>query len=49
MTRYGIEILNYGPSSGERDQDGEKVAIRTLVNVTKVYTLAAAAIRCARI
>ena len=44
MTRYGIETLNYGPSSGERDQEGEKVAIQTLVNVTKVYALAAAEI-----
>ena len=44
MTRYGIETLNYGPSSGERDQEGEKVAIQTLVNVTKVYALSAAEI-----
>lgn len=44
MTRYGIETLNYGPSSGERDAEGEKVAIRTLVDITKVYALAAAEI-----
>ncbi len=44
MTRYGIETLNYGPSSGERDAEGEKVAIRTLTDVTKVYALAAAEI-----
>ncbi|MGB6877695.1 MAG: M20/M25/M40 family metallo-hydrolase [Candidatus Acidiferrales bacterium] len=44
MTRYGIETLNYGPSSGERDAEGEKVAIETLVNITKIYALAAAEI-----
>lgn len=42
MTRYGIETLNYGPSSGERDAEGEKVAIQTLVDITKIYALAAA-------
>jgi acetylornithine deacetylase/succinyl-diaminopimelate desuccinylase-like protein len=44
MTRFGIETLNYGPSSGLRDAEGEKVAIETLVNTTKVYALAAAEI-----
>lgn len=44
MTRYGIETLNYGPSSGPRDAHGEKVAIETLVNTAKVYALAAAEI-----
>jgi acetylornithine deacetylase len=44
MTRYGIETLNYGPSSGERDAEGEKVAIRTFVNITQIYALAAAEI-----
>lgn len=44
MARYGIETLNYGPSSGPRDAEGEKVAIETLVNTTKVYALAAAEI-----
>lgn len=48
MTRYGIETLNYGPSSGPRDAEGEKVAIETLVNTTKVYALAAAEICSAR-
>lgn len=42
LTRYGIPTLNYGPSSGPRDAEGEKVAIETLVNVSKVYALAAA-------
>ena len=44
MTRFGIETLNYGPSSGERDAEGEKVAIDTLTNITKIYALAAAEI-----
>jgi acetylornithine deacetylase/succinyl-diaminopimelate desuccinylase-like protein len=44
LTRYGIATLNYGPSSGPRDADGEKVAIATLVNTTRVYALAAAEI-----
>jgi acetylornithine deacetylase/succinyl-diaminopimelate desuccinylase-like protein len=44
LSRYGIETLNYGPSSGPRDAQGEKVAIETLVKITKVYALAAAEI-----
>jgi acetylornithine deacetylase/succinyl-diaminopimelate desuccinylase-like protein len=48
MTRYGIETLNYGPSSGPRDAEGEKVAIETLVKTTKVYALATAEICGAR-
>ncbi|HET8923707.1 MAG TPA: M20/M25/M40 family metallo-hydrolase [Candidatus Acidoferrum sp.] len=44
MTRFGIETLNYGPSSGPRDAEGEKVGIETLVSTTKVYALAAAEI-----
>ncbi len=44
MTRFGIETLNYGPSSGPRDAQGEKVAIETLMNTTRVYALAAAEI-----
>src|SRR3989441_8470880 len=44
MSRFGIETLNYGPSSGERDAEGEKVAIDTLTNITKIYALAAAEI-----
>lgn len=40
LTRYGIETVNYGPSSGPRDAEGEKVRIKTLVDVTKVYALA---------
>ena len=44
MTRFGIETLNYGPSSGPRDAEGEKVAIETLLNTTRVYALAIAEI-----
>jgi acetylornithine deacetylase len=44
MTRFGIETLNYGPSSGPRDAEGEKVAIETLVNTTRIYALAVAEI-----
>jgi acetylornithine deacetylase/succinyl-diaminopimelate desuccinylase-like protein len=44
LTRFGIPTLNYGPSSGPRDAEGEKVAIKTLVEITKVYALAAAEI-----
>ena len=40
MTRFGIETVNYGPSSGPRDAEGEKVAVETFVNITKIYALA---------
>jgi acetylornithine deacetylase len=42
LSRYGIETVNYGPSSGPRDKQGEKVEIKTLVDITKVYALTAA-------
>ena len=42
LSRYGIETVNYGPSSGPRDAEGEKVRIKTLVDITKIYALAAA-------
>jgi len=42
LSRYGIDTVNYGPSSGPRDQEGEKVMIKTLVDITKVYALTAA-------
>ena len=42
LTRYGIETVNYGPSSGPRDAEGEKVRIKTLVDITKIYALTAA-------
>jgi len=44
MSRYGVPTVNYGPSSGPRDHQGEKVAIKTLVEITKVYALTAAEI-----
>lgn len=44
LSRYGIPTVNYGPSSGPRDAEGEKVRIKTLVEITKVYALAAASI-----
>ncbi|MGA7382868.1 MAG: M20/M25/M40 family metallo-hydrolase [Terriglobales bacterium] len=42
LSRYGIETVNYGPSSGPRDREGEKVEIKTLVEITKIYALVAA-------
>jgi acetylornithine deacetylase/succinyl-diaminopimelate desuccinylase-like protein len=42
LTRYGVETVNYGPSSGPRDKEGEKVKIQTLVDITKIYALTAA-------
>ena len=42
LSRYGVETVNYGPSSGPRDKEGEKVRIQTLVDITKIYALAAA-------
>jgi acetylornithine deacetylase len=42
LSRYGIETVNYGPSSGPRDAHGEKVRIQTLVDITKIYALTAA-------
>ena len=42
LSRYGVETVNYGPSSGPRDKEGEKVLIQTLVDITKIYALTAA-------
>ncbi|MGH9861164.1 MAG: hypothetical protein ACRD5F_14170, partial [Candidatus Acidiferrales bacterium] len=39
LTRYGIETVNYGPSSSPRDEQGEKVAIETLLKITQIYAL----------
>jgi len=44
LSRYGIDTVNYGPSSGPRDAEGEKVAIKALVDITKIYALVAAEI-----
>jgi len=42
LSRYGIATVNYGPSSGPRDAQGEKLRIKTLVEMTKIYALIAA-------
>jgi len=42
LSRYGVETVNYGPSSGPRDKEGEKVQIKTLVDITRIYALTAA-------
>jgi acetylornithine deacetylase/succinyl-diaminopimelate desuccinylase-like protein len=42
LSRYGVETVNYGPSSGPRDKEGEKVRIQALVDITKIYALTAA-------
>jgi len=42
LSRYGVETVNYGPSSGPRDREGEKVRIQTLVDITRIYALTAA-------
>jgi acetylornithine deacetylase len=42
LSRYGVETVNYGPSSGPRDKEGEKVRIQTLVEITRIYALTAA-------
>jgi len=42
LSRFDCPTVNYGPSSGPRDHEGEKVAIKTLVDITKVYALTAA-------
>jgi acetylornithine deacetylase/succinyl-diaminopimelate desuccinylase-like protein len=48
LSRFGCPTVNYGPSSGPRDAEGEKVAIKTLVAITKVYALTAAEICAAK-
>jgi acetylornithine deacetylase len=44
LTRYGIETVNYGTSSGLPGRDGENLDIEGLVKVATVYALAAAGI-----
>jgi succinyl-diaminopimelate desuccinylase len=41
LTRYGIETVNYGTSSGLPGADGENLAIAGLVDTARVYALAA--------
>lgn len=42
LTRYGIATVNYGTSSGLPGSDGENLDIAGLVDVARVYALAAA-------
>ena len=42
LTRYGIETVNYGTSSGLPDPDGENLEIAGLRRIATVYALAAA-------
>ena len=44
LSRFGCPTVNYGSSSGPRDAEGEKVAIKTLVDITQVYALTGAEI-----
>jgi acetylornithine deacetylase/succinyl-diaminopimelate desuccinylase-like protein len=44
LTRYDIPTVNYGPSSGPRGADGEKVPIKTMVDMVKIYALTIAEI-----
>jgi len=41
LTRYGIETVNYGTSSGLPSAEGENLAIKGLVDTAKVYALTA--------
>jgi acetylornithine deacetylase len=41
LTRYGIETVNYGTSSGLPDPDGENLEIAGLRDIAQVYTLVA--------
>ena len=42
LTRYGIESVNYGTSSGLPEADGENLEIKGLLDISKVYALVAA-------
>ncbi|MCD6728085.1 MAG: M20/M25/M40 family metallo-hydrolase [Solirubrobacteraceae bacterium] len=44
LTRYGIETVNYGTSSGLPGAEGENLDIKGLVDIAKVYALAAASV-----
>jgi acetylornithine deacetylase len=44
LSRYGIETVNYGTSSGLPDPDGENLEIAGLRDVAQVYALVAAEI-----
>ncbi|MDA8037673.1 MAG: M20/M25/M40 family metallo-hydrolase [Actinomycetota bacterium] len=44
LTRFGIETVNYGASSGLPSPDGENLEVEALVRTAQVYALAAAQI-----
>jgi acetylornithine deacetylase/succinyl-diaminopimelate desuccinylase-like protein len=44
LTRYGIDTVNYGTSSGLPGPDGESLDVKGLVDIASVYTLVAARI-----
>jgi len=44
LTRYGIETVNYGTSSGLPGAEGENLAIEGLADTARVYALAAATV-----
>jgi acetylornithine deacetylase len=44
LTRYGIDCVNYGTSSGDHGPEGENLEIDGLVDVARVYALTAARI-----
>jgi acetylornithine deacetylase/succinyl-diaminopimelate desuccinylase-like protein len=44
LTRYGIETVNYGTSSGLPGPDGENLDIEGLVKIATVYALAVASL-----
>ncbi len=44
LTRYGIETVNYGTSSGLPGPDGENLDIAGLVSISTVYALTVARI-----
>jgi acetylornithine deacetylase/succinyl-diaminopimelate desuccinylase-like protein len=44
LTRYGIETVNYGTSSGLPDPDGENLEIAGLRDMAQVYALVASEI-----
>jgi len=48
LTRYGIETVNYGTSSGLPDPDGENLAIAGLRDIAQVYAHVAAGLCGAR-
>lgn len=44
LTRYGIQTVNYGPSSGPPGEEGEYMAVGQLTDMARIYALTAARI-----